>query len=197
MAVVQYRYGPSDSSLNPIYLQWYLTEAILLKPIRILGIDPGLARMGYGIVDSAGNQIRPVVYGCLETPAKTPLGKRLQSLYHELCAILEEYQPDVMAVEELFFNRNTTTAFIVGQARGIALLAGVEHGAEYAEYTPMEVKQAVVGYGRADKAQIQYMVRLLLNLREVPKPDDTADALAIAITHAHFAPIMHLTSLDK
>lgn len=168
-----------------------------MQPIRILGIDPGLARMGYGIVDALGNQVRPVAYGCIETPAKTPLSQRLQSIYHELCGIFETYRPSVMAVEELFFNRNTTTAFTVGQARGVALLAGVENGSEYAEYTPMQVKQAVVGYGKAEKAQIQYMVRLLLGLREVPKPDDTADALAIAITHAHFAPVQRLENLSR
>ncbi len=168
-----------------------------MQPIRILGIDPGLARMGYGIVDAAGNQVRPVVYGCIETPASMLLGLRLQSIYHQLCHILKQYQPAVMAVEELFFNRNTTTAFTVSQARGVALLAGVENGTVYAEYTPMQVKQAVVGYGKADKAQIQYMVRLLLGLREVPKPDDTADALAVAITHAHFAPIEHILIRDN
>jgi crossover junction endodeoxyribonuclease RuvC len=169
----------------------------LQEPIRILGIDPGLARMGYGIVDAQGSKVRPVVYGCIETPAGMPLSQRLQSIYHELCNIFKSYQPSVMAVEELFFNRNTTTAFTVGQARGIALLAGVENGSEYAEYTPMEVKQAVVGYGKAEKAQIQYMVRLLLGLREVPKPDDTADALAIAITHAHFSPISRLENFGR
>jgi len=165
-----------------------------MKPLRILGIDPGIARLGYGIVDVQGNQLRPVAYGCLETPAHTPVASRLQTLYRGINEIIETHHPEVMAVEELFFNRNTTTAFVVGQARGVVLLAGVEHGMTDAEYTPMQVKQAVVGYGRADKTQIQYMVRLLLNLREVPKPDDTADALAIAITHAHFAPVDQLVA---
>lgn len=156
-----------------------------LSAMRILGIDPGLARMGYGIVDAIGNRVQPVAYGCIETPAHTPLSERLQTIFHALVDVFHRYQPHVLAVEELFFNRNTTTAFTVGQARGIALLAGVEHGAQFAEYTPMQVKQAVVGYGKADKAQIQYMVRLLLGLDKIPKPDDAADALAIAITHAH------------
>lgn len=165
-----------------------------MLPLRVLGIDPGIARLGYGIVDVSGNQLHAVTYGCLETPAHTPVSARLHTLYRGISEIIQTYQPQVMAVEELFFNRNTTTAFVVGQARGVVLLAGVEHGMTDAEYTPMQVKQAVVGYGKAEKSQIQYMVRLLLNLREVPKPDDTADALAVAITHAHFAPVTQLTN---
>lgn len=155
---------------------------------RILGIDPGLARMGYGIIESRGNQLTPIAYGCLETKAGVALPERLSQLYTGLFDIMETYKPQVMAVEELFFNRNTTTAFVVGQARGIALLVGQQHHAIYREYTPMQVKQSVVGYGHADKKQVQYMVRLLLGLTEVPKPDDTADALAVAITDAHHAP---------
>lgn len=155
---------------------------------RILGIDPGLARMGYGIIETHGNQLIPIAYGCLETKAGLELPHRLGQLYTALVDILQTYQPQVMAVEELFFNRNTTTAFTVGQARGIALLAGNQYGTRYSEYTPMQVKQSVVGYGNADKKQVQYMVRLLLGLAEVPKPDDTADALAVAITEAHHAP---------
>ena len=165
-----------------------------MQPTRILGIDPGLARMGYGVIDLLGNQLKPIVYGCIETEAGLPIPTRLQQLYQKLTEILITYQPQVMAVEELFYGRNVTTAFSVGQARGVAVLASTLHGAAFAEYTPMQVKQAVVGYGKADKQQIQYMVRLLLNLAEVPKPDDTADALAIAITHAHTAPIVSRTS---
>ncbi|QQE77464.1 crossover junction endodeoxyribonuclease RuvC [Alicyclobacillus sp. SO9] len=160
----------------------------------ILGIDPGIARMGYGVVKLQGNQVRPVTYGCIETPAHTPVPSRLQSIYHELQDIIATYQPSVMVVEELFFNRNTTTAFTVGQARGVALLAGVESGLETQEYTPIQVKQAVVGYGRADKKQIQEMVRMLLGLTSIPKPDDAADALAIAITYAHAAPMLDKTN---
>lgn len=156
---------------------------------RIIGIDPGIARMGYGIIDVNGNHLRPVAFGCIETPAHTPVGNRLRQIYEELSALLQQHKPDAMAVEELFFNRNTTTAFTVGQARGVAILAGVQAGVSLAEYTPMEVKLAVVGYGRADKAQVQEMVRVLLALAERPKPDDTADALAVAITHAHTAPL--------
>lgn len=158
---------------------------------RILGIDPGIARMGYGVIESVGNHLQPITFGCIETPAHTPVGERLKQIYQELLIILEEYNPDVMAVEELFFNRNTTTAFTVGQARGVAILAGVQAGLELAEYTPMQVKLAVVGYGKATKPQVQEMVRVLLGLSVRPKPDDTADALAVAITHAHTAPLQH------
>ncbi|MDP9727259.1 crossover junction endodeoxyribonuclease RuvC [Alicyclobacillus tengchongensis] len=161
-----------------------------MSSLRVMGIDPGLARMGYGILDSYGNQLRAVIFGCLETPANTPLAKRLSILFHGLQTLLEQYQPQVMAVEELFFNRNTTTAFTVGQARGVAILAGYEHQVQLAEYTPMQVKLAVTGYGRADKVQVQTMVKTLLSLPTVPKPDDTADALAVAITHAHMAPFV-------
>jgi crossover junction endodeoxyribonuclease RuvC len=162
---------------------------------RIIGIDPGIARMGFGIVDVAGNRVRAVDYGCIETPPEWSVAERLQKIYRDLRQIMADYQPRVMAVEELFFYRNTTTAFVVGQARGVALLAGVDHGLAVVEYTPMQVKMAVTGYGKADKKQVQDMVRILLGLTEVPKPDDTADALAIAITHAHAAPV--LNALDR
>lgn len=160
----------------------------------VLGLDPGIARMGYGVIEAEGNHLKILTYGCVETPARTNVAQRLQTLYHELAAIIDEYKPDVMAVEELFFNRNTTTAFVVGQARGIALLAAVEAGVAITEYTPIQVKQAVTGYGRAEKRQIQEMVRLLLNLSEIPKPDDAADALAIAITEAHAGPLNEKTA---
>ena len=156
----------------------------------ILGIDPGIARMGYGVVKVSGNRLSPVAFGCIETKAHTPVGERLQIVYDELTDIIATHRPQVMAVEELFFNRNTTTAFSVGQARGVALLAGVQAGLTTAEYTPMQIKLAVVGYGKAQKAQVQEMVRVLLNLSERPRPDDTADALAVAITHAHTAPTL-------
>jgi crossover junction endodeoxyribonuclease RuvC len=159
---------------------------------RIIGIDPGIARMGFGVVAVAGNRTWAIDYGCIETPPEWSVGQRLQKIYQDLQNIMVEYRPHVMAVEELFFNRNTTTAFVVGQARGVALLAGVEAGLKMAEYTPMQVKMAVTGYGKADKKQVQEMVRVLLNLATVPKPDDTADALAIAIAHAHSAPMLNL-----
>lgn len=156
-----------------------------MKAVRIIGVDPGLARMGYGVIDVQGNHLAAVDYGCLETPADWAMPDRLNYLYGELQRLMRSHQPDVMAVEELFFYKNVTTAFVVGQARGVAVLAGVQEGAAYAEYTPMQVKLAVTGYGKAAKTQIQDMVRVLLQLAERPKPDDTADALAVAITHAH------------
>lgn len=152
---------------------------------RILGIDPGLARLGYGVIDLDGVKILPVDYGCIETPPDWSTTRRLKYIYDELTRIIGLHKPEVMAVEQLFFYKNVTTAFVVGQARGIALLAGVEAGLVDFEYTPMQVKLAVSGYGKASKVQVQEMVRLLLGLSERPEPDDTADALAIAITHAH------------
>ena len=152
---------------------------------RILGIDPGLARLGYGVVDLVGPDIVPVDYGCLQTPPEWSTMERLQFLYHEMTRVIKTHRPEIMVVEQLFFYKNVTTAFVVGQARGVAILSGVESGLKYAEYTPMQVKLAVTGYGKATKTQVQDMVKILLKLSERPEPDDTADALAIAITHAN------------
>ena len=157
----------------------------------ILGIDPGTAIMGYGLIEKKGNRLFPVDYGCWRTPAHTPMSERLLTLYNEIEAYIKEKQPNYVAVEELFFNRNTTTAISVGQARGIVLLAAAQSGIPVYEYTPLHVKQAVAGYGRADKVQIQQMVKALLGLQEIPKPDDTADALAIAICHAHSVSLLN------
>lgn len=157
----------------------------------ILGIDPGTAIMGYGLIEKKGNRLFPVDYGCWRTPAHTPMSERLLTLYNEIEAYIKEKQPNYVAVEELFFNRNTTTAISVGQARGIVLLAAAQSGIPVYEYTPLQVKQAVAGYGRADKVQIQQMVKALLGLQEIPKPDDTADALAIAICHAHSVSLLN------
>lgn len=151
----------------------------------ILGIDPGTAIMGYGLIEKQGSRLKPLDYGCWRTPAHTPLPDRLLQLYEGVCAYLNKCAPEQIAVEELFFNRNTTTALAVGHARGIALLAAAQRGIPVGEYTPLQVKQAVVGYGKAEKQQVQQMVRALLGLTEIPKPDDAADALAIAICHAH------------
>ncbi|SPF34138.1 component of RuvABC resolvasome, endonuclease [Candidatus Desulfosporosinus infrequens] len=151
----------------------------------ILGIDPGTAIMGYGLIEQKGNHLSALAYSCWRTPAHTPLAERLLMLYQQIDPFLREHPPDHMAVEELFFNRNTTTALAVGHARGVVLLAGAQHGIPVYEYTPLQVKQAVVGYGKAEKNQVQQMVKGLLRLNEIPKPDDTADALAIAICHAH------------
>lgn len=151
----------------------------------ILGIDPGTAIVGFGLIEQKGNHLSALAYGCWRTPAHTPLAERLLMLYEQMNPFLREYTPDHMAVEELFFNRNTTTALTVGHARGVILLAGAQNRIPVYEYTPLQVKQAVVGYGRAEKKQVQQMVKGLLRLEEVPKPDDTADALAVAICHAH------------
>jgi len=151
--------------------------------LRILGIDPGYALIGYGIIDVVGNTLKPVKYGCIKTEAKTNFYSRMITINTELKELLKEYSPNSMAIEKLFFARNTTTALDVAQVRGAIIQEGLNSGLEIFEYTPNEVKLAVTGYGKADKQQIQQMIKSLLNLKEVPKPDDTADALAIAICH--------------
>lgn len=151
----------------------------------ILGIDPGTAITGYGLIQKQGNHLKRIAFGAILTVPETHMALRLQRIYRELQKIIEQYRPDVMAVEELFFNKNVRTALTVGQARGVVLLAGAEAGLNIIEYTPLQVKMAVVGYGRAEKRQVQEMVRILLCLNEIPKPDDAADALAIAICHAN------------
>jgi len=151
----------------------------------ILGIDPGTAIMGYGLIEKRGQTLLPVTYSCWRTPTDMPMAQRLRILHESLEELLHNYSPQVMAVEELFYNRNTTTAISVGQARGVVLLSEEPDNIDVLEYTPLKVKLAVVGYGKDDKKQIQFMVKALLALKECPKPDDTADALAIAICHAH------------
>ncbi|MFW5435116.1 crossover junction endodeoxyribonuclease RuvC [Paenibacillus apiarius] len=153
--------------------------------MRILGIDPGIAIVGFGFVDKQGSKVVPVQYGSIQTEATTAPEIRLLQVFEAAEQLLDKYKPDAMAVEKLFFNRNVTTAFSVGQARGVIILAAARRGISIAEYTPMQVKQAVVGYGKAEKKQVQEMVRIFLKLKEVPKPDDVADALAVAICHAH------------
>ena len=158
----------------------------------ILGIDPGTAITGYGLVSYEGNHLKKVTFGVIRTGPELSLASRLQHIYGQLSKIIQEYQPDAIAIEELFFNKNVRTALAVGQARGVILLAAANSGYEVAEYTPLQVKLAVTGYGRAEKMQIQEMVRVLLCLNEIPKPDDAADALAIAICHAHSCKIGNL-----
>ena len=153
--------------------------------MRVLGIDPGTAITGYAVVEEELNGLRLIAIGAINTPAKTPLPQRLQTIYSELQAIIAETQPEAAAVEQLFFSRNVTTALSVGHARGVTLLALEQAGLPIAEYTPMQIKQAVTGYGGAKKKQIQEMVRMLLNLRAIPKPDDAADAAAVAICYIH------------
>ncbi len=151
----------------------------------IMGVDPGTAITGYGLIEYNGRDFKLVECGAITTEAGLPLYKRLHTLYQDLTEIITRHQPDQFAVEELFFNKNIRTALSVGHARGVALLSGANAGLDVYEYTPLQVKQAVVGYGRADKRQVQYMVKTLLNLKAVPKPDDAADALAVAVCHAH------------
>ena len=153
----------------------------------ILGIDPGLATMGWGVIESDGHRHRLLQYGTLGTPPGQPIPIRLRSIFTGVQQLTETFSPDEIAVEELFFGRNVTTALNVGAARGAALVAAAQHTENLFEYTPMQIKQAVVGYGKAEKQQVQQMVRMLLNLTEIPRPDDAADALAVAITHAHSA----------
>ena len=149
----------------------------------VLGIDPGTATTGYGLVRDAENGPEIVAYGAILTPAGAPMPERLVMLYEQLQVIIAQHQPATGAVEKLFFQKNVSTAMTVGQARGVALLAMAQAGLSIGEYTPRDVKQAVAGYGSADKRQVQDMVRALLLLDSIPKPDDAADALAIAITH--------------
>jgi len=153
----------------------------------ILGIDPGYAIVGWGVIEYNGNKFRTLGYGSIQTPAGMPIVDRLELVYKGMREIIEKYKPDQMAVEELFFNTNSKTAIVVAEARGIIILAAKLAGVEIGEYTPLQVKQAVVGYGRAEKKQVIIMVTGLLGLKEPPKPDDTADALAIAVCHAHSA----------
>lgn len=155
--------------------------------MRIFGIDPGIAIVGTGIVDKVGSKYVPVYYNSIITKAHIPLEDRIETVYNKTVELIKNYKPDAIAVEELFFNNNAKTAFAVGQARGVILLAAKQNGVPFFEYTPLQVKQALTGYGRADKKQMQQMVKSFLGLSEVPKPDDTADALAIAICHGNSA----------
>jgi crossover junction endodeoxyribonuclease RuvC len=152
--------------------------------MRILGIDPGLAIVGWGIVDSDRGKVRPVAYGAITTPAHTQIEARLLIIQNDLEALIEKYKPDEMAIEELFFNTNITTGIAVAEARGVLLCTAHKHGIKIGEYTPLQVKQAVVGYGKAEKKQVIAMVTTLLGLKTAPKPDDTADAIAIALCHS-------------
>ena len=159
-----------------------------------VGIDPGTAITGYGLVRDDQDELSLVTYGVIETPAGIPLHERLLLLYQELTEVLVLHRPQSGAVEKLFFQRNVRTAMSVGQARGVAMLALAQAGLPVAEYSPMEVKQAVAGYGGADKNQVQQMVRALLNLEDIPRPDDAADALAVAICHLHSARFRQIIS---
>ncbi|MFO7636148.1 MAG: crossover junction endodeoxyribonuclease RuvC [Clostridia bacterium] len=151
----------------------------------VMGIDPGFAITGYGIVSHAGNKFKTLEYGVVSTGTDMVFSQRLLRIYERLNELVDRYHPDFIAVEELFFNTNAKTALKVGHGRGVAVLCAALHNIELAEYTPLQIKQAVCGYGRADKAQMQQMIKVLLNLDSIPKPDDAADALGVAICHAH------------
>jgi crossover junction endodeoxyribonuclease RuvC len=151
----------------------------------ILGIDPGIAIVGYGVIDYTGNKFTVIDYCAITTPAGMKVEDRLNEIYNSLNVIMDKYKPEFMAIEELFYNKNAKTVINVAEARGVTLLSAARKNIPIYEYTPLQVKQAVVGYGRAEKKQVQQMTKVLLNLEKVPKPDDTADALAIAICHAH------------
>jgi crossover junction endodeoxyribonuclease RuvC len=161
----------------------------------VLGIDPGTATTGFGLIIENRNGLDLIDYGIISTPPDLAMEKRLQIIYKEMLALIDLHQPDSCAVEKLFFQRNVTTAISVGQARGVVLLALAERYIQCAEYTPLEVKQAVTGYGVASKKQVQIMVQSILNLSKIPKPDDASDALAIAICHAHSKKITDLQYL--
>ena len=163
----------------------------------IMGIDPGFAITGYGIVEYEKNAFNLKDYGVIVSEASMNLPERLLLLSMKLEELINAYSPDAVSVEELFFNRNIKTAMNVGHGRGVALLTAAKMGIEVFEYTPLQVKQAVVGYGRAEKHQMQQMVKLILNLKEIPKPDDAADALAVAICHGHSYKMSNLTGSMK
>lgn len=162
----------------------------------ILGVDPGYAIVGIGVTEYVGNKFRTLTYGAITTPAKTDTVLRLQTIYDGIGEYVDKYKPDAMAIEELFFNSNQKTAINVAQARGVILVAAANKGVPISEYTPLQVKQSVTGYGRADKAQIQQMVKTILGLNAIPKPDDAADALALSICHAHSYKMNNMFNLN-
>lgn len=152
----------------------------------ILGIDPGYGTIGYGVIEKLkNNKVRAIDYGVITTPKDKPISERLEMIYDAMNLIIEKYKPDEIALEELFFNTNITTGIKVAQARGVLVLSAIKACGKLYEYTPLMVKQALTGEGRADKRQVQYMVKVYLSLNSIPKPDDAADALAVAICHAH------------
>ena len=151
----------------------------------ILGIDPGLATLGYGVIEADNNRRRLIQFGTLTTPAGQPMPQRLRAIFQGMNQLMDIYQPDDVAFEELFFSKNITTGMAVSAARGVALVAVVQRTDNLYEYTPMQIKQAVTGYGGADKHQVQQMVKMLLNMKDIARPDDAADALAVALTHAN------------
>lgn len=165
--------------------------------MKILGIDPGIAIVGYGMIDYTAGRFSVIDYGAVTTKAGMKLSDRLRSIYEDVNILIERFKPDAFAVEELFFNTNVTTGIAVAHGRGVIVLAAAIQNVPIFEYTPLQVKQGVAGYGRADKAQVQRMVKSLLKLPAVPKPDDVSDALAVAICHAHAAGYQNLTRTES
>ena len=155
--------------------------------MRILGIDPGYAIVGYGVVEYDNFRFKTVGYGAVTTNAGTPFCERLEIIFNDLMTVIEEYRPECMSIEKLYFNPNTTAAIDVAQARGCILLAAQKSGIPVFEYTPLQVKQSITGYGKAEKRQVMEMIKSFLSLEKIPKPDDTADALALAVCHGHSA----------
>ena len=160
----------------------------------ILGIDPGLATLGYGVIEVVGDKRKLIQFGTLTTPAGEPMPQRLRAIFQGMNQLMDIYQPDDVAFEELFFSKNITTGMAVSAARGVALVAVVQRTENLYEYTPMQIKQAVTGYGGADKHQVQQMVKMLLNMKDIARPDDAADALAVALTHANS---MHMKKMFR
>ncbi len=167
--------------------------------MRILGIDPGYAIVGYGVLDYDGHNFSVVNYGAITTEAGTPFETRLSEIYEDMNSLFNLFRPDCMSIEKLFFNNNKTTGIDVAQARGVIVLSAAQHSVPIYEYTPLQVKQAVVGYGRAEKHQVQEMVKNILKLKACPKPDDTADAVAMAICHGHSSGsvLMRIKAMEK
>lgn len=153
--------------------------------MRILGIDPGYAIVGYGVLDHSGMQMKLAAMGAITTAADMPFERRLLAIYDDMRVLLQQFKPDAVSIEKLFFNSNQKTVIDVAEARGVILLSAVQAGVPIYEYTPLQVKSSITGYGRAEKQQVQEMTRTILHLKEVPKPDDTADAVALAMTHAY------------
>jgi crossover junction endodeoxyribonuclease RuvC len=161
----------------------------------VLGIDPGLATVGFGVIKKEGNTIKALDYGVIKTLAKTDLPTRLEEIYKAIVTLINKYKPNSVAVEELFFNNNAKSVINVCQARGVSVLAAKKECGNIFEYTPLQIKQALTGYGRADKAQVQYMVKNMLRLSKIPRPVDAADALGVALAHAQTNQTLYKTAM--
>ena len=165
--------------------------------MRIIGVDPGLADTGYGVIEETGGALRIIEYSCISTPKEMPFPERLRAIHDEFAGVLAEWKPDSCAIEALYFAKNAKSAFQVGHARGVLILCASLAGVPVYEYTPIQVKQALVGVGRAEKSQVQYMVKMLLKLEEPPRPEHAADALAVAVCHANSARMRSLIGDER